>query len=365
MLYLTFNDSPSGIYKSQVIEAVELLNSLSEKPTRLIAFIPRQNFFKNRKQIKIWYHNSMAIPILPGLKFWQFSYFLFFGLNQFLKPAKIIGRGSMATYFVLRSKSKNQKVIYDGRGAVKAEIEEFGYFTGSMAKQVIEMERQSVLNSHFRISISNKLVSYWQTEYGYRLNNHQVIPCLAATQTSVQPINNSFFNTVEPILAYSGSTSPWQSFDLLLEKIENWLENTKGRVLLLTKSTQQVIDLQAKYPNKVLRLFVPENEVANYLTSCDYGLLIRHDKITNQVSSPVKFAEYLACGLKVIISEDLGDYSVMVHEHNLGIVLREDERIPKDLKRVTEPEKTKIKNFQSHNLSKEAFVESYKKIAQL
>jgi len=60
--------------------------------------------------------------------------------------------------------------------------------------------------------------------------------------------------------------------------------------------------------------------VADHLIVGDYGLLIRENSVTNQVASPVKFAEYLACGLKVIISEDLGDYTKLSSQKNWGYV---------------------------------------------
>jgi glycosyltransferase involved in cell wall biosynthesis len=39
------------------------------------------------------------------------------------------------------------------------------------------------------------------------------------------------------------------------------------------------------------------------------------------VASPTKFAEYLACGLPVITTEYVGDFSLYVKEHNLGYVI--------------------------------------------
>jgi glycosyltransferase involved in cell wall biosynthesis len=66
---------------------------------------------------------------------------------------------------------------------------------------------------------------------------------------------------------------------------------------------------------------VPPQEVPRYLAASDVGLLLRDDSIVNRVASPVKFGEYLAAGLPVIITEGLGDYSDAVRTHALGSVI--------------------------------------------
>jgi hypothetical protein len=59
----------------------------------------------------------------------------------------------------------------------------------------------------------------------------------------------------------------------------------------------------------------------------DYGILIREQSVTNQVASPVKFAEYLACGLQVLISEGIGDFTDFVKQQNCGKIFNENIKI--------------------------------------
>ena len=65
------------------------------------------------------------------------------------------------------------------------------------------------------------------------------------------------------------------------------------------------------------------HQVPDYLSAADYGLLLREENVTNGVASPVKFAEYLSCGLQILISANLGDFSGMVAEDSLGYVITE------------------------------------------
>jgi glycosyltransferase involved in cell wall biosynthesis len=48
------------------------------------------------------------------------------------------------------------------------------------------------------------------------------------------------------------------------------------------------------------------------------GLLLREDTLTNRVASPVKFAEYLRCGLPVILTPYIGDFYGLVRSEDVG-----------------------------------------------
>ena len=96
------------------------------------------------------------------------------------------------------------------------------------------------------------------------------------------------------------------------------------------------------------------NEVPKYLLAADYGLLIRENTVTNQVASPVKFAEYLACGLPVIISRNLGDYSEFVTKNNCGYLLNEFNFQPRN--------KPIIKNIALNHFKKLVFIDEYRRL---
>lgn len=66
---------------------------------------------------------------------------------------------------------------------------------------------------------------------------------------------------------------------------------------------------------------VPSKDVAKYLPAADLGLLLREANPVNAVASPVKFAEYLACGLPVLVTTGIGDYSSIVEKQRLGGVV--------------------------------------------
>ena len=64
---------------------------------------------------------------------------------------------------------------------------------------------------------------------------------------------------------------------------------------------------------------VPPRDVPGLLIASDMGLLLRDNTLTNRVASPIKFGEYMAAGVPVLITPSLGDYSAAVVHSDLGI----------------------------------------------
>ncbi len=97
-----------------------------------------------------------------------------------------------------------------------------------------------------------------------------------------------------------------------------------------------------------------------YYRLCDYGLLLREKSITNKVASPVKFAEYLYAGLRVLISPEIGDYSEMVSYYNLGHVVNSAKELTSlELNWSSEQERG-LHRFALDNLSFENRVDDFK-----
>lgn len=316
MYYITFNDIPSGIYQSQVIDVVKYLSDLGNAEVKLIAFLPYSNFKENKKKIISQLPNAKVYPIWAGITRWRKVKPL---LRLVTKRHEVaICRGPIATELALGS---FRKVVYDGRAAVKAEVEEFDV-TGNkqLGLDFINAEKIAVLKPDYRIAVSNKLVSYWEKEYGYVGNEHIVIPCTLTSQASSQSQERISNKVVK--LVYSGGIGPWQSFDLVAKLIREKLNSDQNvSVLFLIKENEVINGLIQEFPERCERKWLSHDEVYGELSSCDYGILIRNQNSTNQVASPVKFAEYLNAGLKILISENLGDFSEFVKENACGVIV--------------------------------------------
>jgi glycosyltransferase involved in cell wall biosynthesis len=82
------------------------------------------------------------------------------------------------------------------------------------------------------------------------------------------------------------------------------------------------------HPNEFNVLQIPHREVPGYLCAGDVGVLLREDILTNHVAAPIKFSEYMCCGLPCIISKNIGDTEQVIREGNAGIVLNSEGKVP-------------------------------------
>ncbi|MGZ3921461.1 MAG: glycosyltransferase [Bacteroidia bacterium] len=373
IFYLTFNDGPSGIFSSQVIDVVKFIRDDLKKNIKLVSLVSLRGFFHSRKKIKSELPEAIVIPMFPGVHRWRKNkYFLAIICSRF-KPSIIIGRSVLATQiaFDLKRHGKTTKVIYDGRGAISAEWNEYEVVKHPvLIHEISQLEKDAVLDSDFRIAVSNQLIEYWKTQYNYSSTKHVVIPCTLnkVFEEYIPDENNQYklkrelgFEKGDIVFAYSGSLAGWQSFHLLADFIEPVLKsNDNARLLFLSEKDKNIIDLEKKFPGKVYCKKVSPSEVPAYLSIADYGLLIREKSITNRVASPVKFAEYLACGLPVIISEELGDYSEFVNENKCGYLSGQTMR----LKPLTFDEKLTIRKMALLKFTKQSFCAKYEMVIE-
>ena len=340
ILYLTYNDQPSGVYWSQVTDVVEHLNTLGGPEVRLVALVSIRGFRNSRRAIRKHSPKAWVVPMVPTMARWKRNTSILAWVCRLFKPEGIIARGVFATWMALRLRERGLvgRVCFDGRGAYAAQWEEYRLIDDdAMIAQFRPLEQDAVNAADFRIAVSEALVQHWRERYGYVGEAHVVVPCTlgrAHTGPGDELVAGSRtgtpFGADDVVLVYSGSTAGWQSFDLLAELLSSIMDHQPDvKVLFLSKEDANNRSLKAKYPGRVFVQWLKADEVQYTLQACDHGILVREDTITNRVASPTKFAEYLAAGLPVIISEHLGDFSKMVADEDLGIVVRNATEAPR------------------------------------
>lgn len=371
MIFLTYNDPPTGVYSSQVIDVCEYLNKQLNANIRLVAFVSIRGFFKSRNKIKNKLPNAIVLPMFPKNKNWSKNIYLLRFVCLILSEKKIIARGPFATTvaLTLRDKGLLEKVCYDGRGAYTAELEEYNV-DPSVKNEIRNIEKGAVLESDFRIAVSEALVKYWNKMFGYSDNRHVVIPCTINSKIrSTLPANEKIqilrqrngFSEPDIVLVYSGSAAGWQSFDLLDDFLNRQMaENSNIKVVFLSQNDLSQLKIYRKFSNRISQKWLQHDEVKEFLTCCDYGILIRERTMTNKVASPTKFAEYLLSGLPVLISEQIGDFTDFVSEKKCGQVISEKYTI--NLQRINYNEKLRCNNLAISTFSKNNYLQDYKKI---
>ncbi len=378
MLYITFNDYPGGIYYSQVIDVLKYLNSISKKKIILIAFISLRNFTKNRNKIKSKYSHSIIIPMFPGVHNWKWNRLMFFFIALLFFRSSVICRGIFAFHiaYPFRKLGIIKKIILDARGAYKAEFEEYKVVNHSKILNAIEsLEKNAIKLADFRMAVSNALIEYWKRNLQLDITgNYVVIPCTLSYEFAKPFPDPDFINQLKRklgyieediVLIFSGSSAGWQSLDkvnaLFYELLKN---NSNLKILLLGDIQIEQFNFYKEYFDRVIQKKLEPNEVLNYLYIGDYGWLVREESITNRVASPVKFAEYLSAGLKVLISPHLGDYSAFCIAHACGEVLDLNNSALLTLKKVNYEEKKRIHQLSEKYFTKKCYQNEYLKLLE-
>ncbi|MEO5643101.1 MAG: hypothetical protein ABIQ40_12300 [Bacteroidia bacterium] len=364
VLYITYNDYPSGIYSGQVIDVCRFWKEELNAAVSLIAFISLRGFKINKQKILQQFPGAIVLPMFPKAGNWRLNNILLGRTIKRIDPEVIVARGPFATLLAMKFRA-GRKLCFDARGAYTAELREYNVVPDEKIKaEIFELEKQAVMNSDFRIAVSEQLVEYWKRSFDYSSQDHVVIPCTLNAKTFAdESTNESNAADVKTVtLVYSGGSADWQSFDALDNAMYSLLAKQNNlAVILLAKDLPSGMKIFADFGTRVKSMWLAPEKVKAVLDSCDYGWMVREKSVTNAVASPVKFAEYLSAGLKVIISEELGDYSEFVKQHQAGIIYNGDVKM---LEKIPQEEKIRMKILAKNNFMKENYTAQYKKLLQ-
>jgi glycosyltransferase involved in cell wall biosynthesis len=125
------------------------------------------------------------------------------------------------------------------------------------------------------------------------------------------------------LLAYSGTLAAWQlpEATVLLAAAVRRQEPTT-RLLMLTPDTARAQEAirSAALDGAIVKRASPER-AHELVAAADYGMLLRDASAVNRVACPVKFGEYLACGVRPVLTGGIGDQSELCAQGDLGILV--------------------------------------------
>ncbi|WP_432260469.1 hypothetical protein [Cupriavidus sp. TMH.W2] len=115
---------------------------------------------------------------------------------------------------------------------------------------------------------------------------------------------------------YLGGMAPWQNFEIIVRLMSGVVRgNPEAFFSVATKEVEECWKILSSVASdellgkvKVVSLS-KKSEVQDFLSSQQFGFLIRDDHVINNVSSPIKLAEYLSCGVNVVTTNAIRSYS--------------------------------------------------------
>jgi glycosyltransferase involved in cell wall biosynthesis len=228
------------------------------------------------------------------------------------------------------------KMIFDVRGLLAEEYADAGHWRAGGFKYRLtkRMERRFFAAAGGVVTLTEaiwEIVKGWEGLRG-RSVAHETIPCCAdlarfrfdpAARARVRGglgLEGSF------VVVYSGSLGGWY----LNEEMADFFaahaaERRDAHALWLTPSSHDQVRglMRARGIGEdkfTVRAALPA-EVASYLSAADAGLAFIKPCFSKLASSPTKTAEYLACGLPVVLNAGVGDSDSLVTRERVGALV--------------------------------------------
>src|SRR5690554_4459681 len=347
--YFFFNEPLNGVIKSQVIDRIKDQKE-NGKATSILAILHPRYYLNNRKRILHDIPDAIVLPSIGKLKYWKANRLWFLLLKHKLKDKKIICRGPIATNLAL-TLDKLTHITYDGRGAVVAEQAEYGVYDGSgIENKLFELEKNAVLRSHKQLAVSSKLVEYWRETFNYNQQDYSLTPCVVtpsqkSANEELPSELDAFFklNYKRVKIVFSGGNGKWQQIEETCDLVQNLIKTNDACGLFLCPPHPSIEALKNCFPDFVFQTTLPPSSVHSALLQCDYGIILRANNITNRVASPIKIAEYLHAGLKVILSPNIGDYSDLLIQSGYGIIVKNPYEV--QISKISAKERLNVQDF--------------------
>lgn len=217
------------------------------------------------------------------------------------------------------------KVLYDNRGVfIEEEIYKGNWKEKSCKVKLARYFEKLVINkSDYIVVVSNVFKNYLIENFNNLniKNKIKVIPNRTKIPADIEKKNKE-----DKIIGiYSGSIVKWQKIEDIINLIKQFLNLNKNlKFVFLTY--QDIKLVKSKFndltDDKIEFHNLNPADVSEYLKMGSFAILIREKHLLNRVSSPLKFAEYLANGLPVLISEEIGDTENIILKYGVGVIIK-------------------------------------------
>lgn len=227
----------------------------------------------------------------------------------------------------------NIKFIFDTRGIYVEEQAEAHYIERDSFHYKLEkfLERLYLRWSDIIIAVSNKQLQFYSEICGEKIieKKGKVIPN-SVDLKKFKPSTFANKSKVKLDFAYVGDASVRYDLKRIFDLFKfayNMDSNTT--ITILTYADEKIFtpylnSLQDEMKKNVNLLRVASNEVPEHLTKCNVGLALYTPLKSNKVCAPIKLGEYLASGIPVVISNDVGDSTELIEKYDVGIILNNE-----------------------------------------
>lgn len=282
------------------------------------------------------YHKKPSVPataydVVAGIRY----------ASQLVKRNKIEmvhARNHIPAAIALQLKKKfGIKMIFDLRGLMAEEYVDAKHWQhGSIPYRITKAtERRAFAAADGIVTLTERIwpvLKEWQGLAG-RDVHHTVVPCCAdlnlfrfSAADRVRRRKELGFSSDHLVVVYSGSIDGWYLTEEMADFIAALMRNKPNfRALWLTTNGHDrigaLMSRRAIKRSTFKIVAAAPRDVPSYLSASDVGLAFIKPCFSKLASSPTKNAEYLACGLPLIINAGIGDSDELVTRERAGTLV--------------------------------------------
>jgi len=229
-------------------------------------------------------------------------------------------------------------LVFDVRGLLAEEYADAGHWREGEFKYRLtkRMERRALAAADGVVTLTEaiwEVIKDWDGLRG-RGVAHEVVPCCADLErfrfdAAARHARREELGLRERfVLVYSGSIGGWY---LNAEMADFFVSLAAARpdahFLWLTPGSREQVEAlmgsRGVGADRYTVRSVPPPEVGSYLSAADAAVAFIKPCFSKLASSPTKTAEYLGCGLPVVLNAGVGDSDVLVTREGVGALVRE------------------------------------------
>jgi glycosyltransferase involved in cell wall biosynthesis len=352
VLYVSYNGMLDPLGQSQVIPYLRELSRRGVQFTLLSFETAKAYTSEGREQCEqlqqelaaaeidwhwLRYHKSPSLPatsydVLAGIRYGS-------RLVRDKQIEMVHARSYIPATIALRLKRRlGVKMIFDVRGLMADEYFDAGHWRKESAPYRITkaMERRALAAADGVVTLTEKIWPIINTWDGLRDRQvaHEVVPCCADlelftfSQSDRDRRRHELGVEDRFVVVYSGSIGGWY----LTESMADFFaalrkEKAQAHALWLTTGSHDhvrtLMRTRGIEEKDYTVLATTTTDVPSYLSASDAGLALIKPCFSKLASSPTKYAEYLACGLPLIINGGIGDSDTLVTREKTGVLVRE------------------------------------------
>jgi len=356
IVHVTCREGLSSAFMPQVVRPLSMVRDRGFDVS-LVVFAPvgelirrdlRERWHRRRREVQTKF--GLPLTLLPSapsraLNLWDDAVLLRAWLRlraDATAPNLLHCRGSQATHIALRTRRwrPDIPVICDCRGI---DAPEFLMYRGVEDLAVAEpgvlaeyrqreaLQRSAMEQADAVLCVSDAMRREFATRWNVPAARMRKVPCCTDIEAGRQAASRrqemrmGLGLSDKFVISYSGSAAPWQMLPETFAAFRQIANLRADAHLLVLTTDKQILEnaaANAGIPRNITTFMsVPHTEVPAHLAAADLGLLLRDTSVVNQVASPMKFAEYMSCGVPVVLTEGIGDFSDLVRSQRLGLVL--------------------------------------------